>query len=86
MTPEVLKTTRFFYWEANEFTKKTYPNGQAFKRLTLTLSAKGWTSSVQWEGTTAARGTGKTIEEAIDNSIKSLSEWNCYATTQDQKY
>lgn len=86
MTPEVLKTTRFFRWEPTAYDKRKYPKGQAFSRLTLTLSAKGWTSSVQWEGTTGARGTGDTIEEAIADSVKNLSKWNCFVTTQPHKY
>ena len=54
------------------------PKGQPFKRLGLTLTPKGtWTASVQWEGTTGARGTGKTIAEAIASSIKTVEEkWN----------
>ncbi len=82
MTPEALKATRFFTWEPDSYTKANYPKGKTFNRLTLTLSAKGWTSSVQWEGTVGARGIGKTIEEAIDASIKFAStEWNGYDTT-----
>jgi hypothetical protein len=46
-----------------------YPNGHKFDRLTLTLSKKGWTSSVQWKGTLGARGTGKTAESAIEDSL-----------------
>ena len=54
------------------------PKGQPFKRLGLTLTPKGtWTASVQWEGTTGARGTGKTIAEAIESAIKFVEEkWN----------
>jgi hypothetical protein len=48
--------------------------GLPFNRLGLTLSVKGWTSSVQWSGTIGARGTGKTIAEAITNSIKFAEE------------
>ena len=54
------------------------PEGQPFKRLGLTLTPSGsWTASVQWEGTSGARGTGKTIAEAIASSIKFVEEkWN----------
>ncbi len=54
------------------------PEGQRFKRLGLTHTPKGlWTASVQWEGTTGARGTGKTIAEAIESAIKFVEEkWN----------
>jgi hypothetical protein len=45
-----------------------------FKRLTLTLSKRGWTASVQWQGTIGARGCGDTQEEAILDSIKFAKE------------
>lgn len=81
MTLENLKNTKVIWgnrgnpkldkWEAER-----WPSGRPFSRLGLTLSKKGWTSSVQWDGTTGARGTGKTIEEAIANSIKTAErEW-----------
>lgn len=41
----------------------------AFSRLTLTLSARGWSAAVQWN-TTAASGRGTTPEEAIAAAIR----------------
>jgi hypothetical protein len=78
MKIERLQKTHFFRNERDAYAEKTYPNGQAFKRLGLTLSAKGWTASVEWEGTCGIRGTGKTQEEAIANAVGSLSKWNAY--------
>jgi hypothetical protein len=43
----------------------TYPNGQPFKRLGLTLSAKGWTASIEYQGTIGFRGKGETPLEAM---------------------
>jgi hypothetical protein len=79
MTIETLQKLRFFRNEPDSYTKKQYPKGQAFKRLGLTLSAKGWTASVEFEGTCGIRGTGKTQEESIGNAIASLSKWKAYA-------
>jgi hypothetical protein len=79
MTIEKLQKLRFFRDAPTAWDKKQYPKGQAFKRLGLTLSAKGWTASVEFDGTTGTRGTGATQEEAIGNAIASLSKWNCYA-------
>ena len=80
MTPQQVQNTFFFRNTRSAYDLEKYPNGQPFKRLTLTLSAKGWTASVEWEGTTGIRGTGKTQEEAIEKAVKSLSEqWGCYA-------
>lgn len=79
MTIEKLQKLRLFRNEMDAFSKKMYPKGQAFKRLGLTLSAKGWTASVEFEGTCGFRGKGKTQGEAIANSIASVAGW---ATTK----
>lgn len=84
MTPEVLKNTRFFRFGRSAYDKQKYPNGQPFSRLTLTLSAKGWTSSIQWKGTCGSRGVGSTIEEAIEASLDNLAKWKSYVVVDKQ--
>lgn len=75
MTPEDLKNTVIV--PVGSFAIKQYPNGQRFVRLGLTLSKKGWTASIQWEGTSGARGTGKTQEEAISDALNTVkTAWN----------
>ena len=81
MTPESVRTSVLFRNpdclstpERDRFYRETYPNGQPFARLTLTFTAKGWSSSVIWKGTSSARGVGKTIEEAIAASIKTAED------------
>lgn len=51
------------------FVRRGFEEPRKFKRLGLTLSKKGWTASVQWEGTSGARGEGKTQNEAIAEAI-----------------
>ena len=71
MTPETLQKTRLVYDHYEKIECRD------FNRLTLTLSAKGWTASVQWKGTTGARGTGPTPEIAIDEAIRFVhSKWD----------
>jgi hypothetical protein len=81
MTPEFLQTTRLFHWKPSDYIRTTYPNGQPFSRLTLTLSAKGWSASAQWEGSVGSRGEGKTIEEAIQKAAEHVTNWACYLNT-----
>ena len=52
-------------------------SSRPFNSLGLTLSAKGWTASIQWRGTYGARGNGKTIEDALNNALTfARVEWN----------
>lgn len=78
MTPEIVQQSVLWTKRPDSFTKKRYPAGQSFDRVGLTLSAKGWTASIQWKGTVGARGKGKTISEAL-NAAVALAErdWNC---------
>jgi hypothetical protein len=74
MSPETLKRTKLERLVG--FGPKTIR--VSFERLTLTLSKKGWSASVQWEGTTGARGRGMTPEDAIAESIKfAKNKWGC---------
>ena len=69
MKAEDFTKTSLFINRDRPYTIETYPRGQPFERLGLTLSVKGWTASVQWKGTTGFRGTGKTQEEALKNVV-----------------
>ena len=53
----------------------TYHNGHPFYRLTLTLSGRGWTSSIEWRGMCGTRGSGRTQIEAINNSIDAAEKY-----------
>jgi hypothetical protein len=55
--------------DPDEYHRKTYPMGHQFYRMGLTLSSKGWTASVEWDGMVGARGKGATQVEAINNAI-----------------
>lgn len=74
MTPEQLQKTTVTRKNRDAYDRKKYPTGQKFARLGLTLSAKGWTASIQWEGTTGFRGEDKTLEGAIHRAIVSVQE------------
>ena len=79
MTPtDLTKTTMRRNGSAHDkIETEMFPNGHVFNRLGLTLSKKGWTASVQWNGTCGARGTGKTQEDAIEDAIETAErEWN----------
>jgi hypothetical protein len=72
-----IKSTVLVFNLLSTYDQETYPYGHPFDRLTLTLSAKGWTASIQWKSTTGARGTGETQLEAVNDAIAfAKKEWN----------
>lgn len=71
-----VKSTVLIESNPDSYAAKVYKYGHPFDRLTLTLSAKGWTASVQWKGTNGARGHGSTQLEAVNNAIQyAETEW-----------
>ena len=59
------------------YDEKHYKYGHSFKRLGLTLSAKGWTASIEYQGTIGFRGKGETQIEAILDAIHTAeTEYN----------
>jgi hypothetical protein len=73
MTPERLQRTRFHEKSPSTYAQQRFPKGHAFFRLTLTLSAKGWSASVQWEGMLGISGRGPTQEAAIAQAVEFAS-------------